>query len=149
RRGDPVQPSVLRLPAATRGRGDRCGNPRPRSPDPGLDEGPRTVKTVEIRHLAEVWTSSVDKHTLEGELPVQLCNYTDAYKRDRVRPAPGLMRATATTDEIRRNRLRVGDSVFTKDSEDPQDIGISAFVDAEAEDFVCGYHLAIARPFED
>lgn len=104
------------------------------------------MKTAPLRHLADVWTSSVDKHTVEGEMPVQLCNYTDAYKKDRVHPGPDLMRATATPDEIRRNRLHAGDSVFTKDSEDPQDIGISAFVDGEADDFVCGYHLAIARP---
>ncbi|MEN3122777.1 hypothetical protein [Janibacter sp. LM] len=105
------------------------------------------MKTVPIRHVADVWTSSVDKHAIEGELPVQLCNYTDAYKKDRVRPGPDLMRATATAEEIRKNRLQVGDSVFTKDSEDPKDIGVSAFVDGEADDFVCGYHLAIARPF--
>ncbi|SMC56851.1 restriction endonuclease subunit S [Janibacter indicus] len=104
------------------------------------------MRTIPIRHVADVWTSSVDKHTVEGELPVQLCNYTDAYKKDRVRPGPDLMKATATPEEISRNRLKVGDSVFTKDSEDPRDIGISAFVDEEADDFVCGYHLAIARP---
>ncbi|MGN6412515.1 hypothetical protein [Flexivirga sp.] len=56
------------------------------------------------------------------------------------------MRATASSDEIGRNHLEVGDSVFTKDSEDPTDIGISAYVDGTADDFVCGYHLAIARP---
>lgn len=104
------------------------------------------MTTVPLRHVATVWTSSVDKHTVEGEIPVQLCNYTDAYKKDRVRPGPDLMRATATPAEIQRNRLRIGDSVFTKDSEDPSDIGISAYVDGEADDFVCGYHLAIARP---
>lgn len=104
------------------------------------------MRSVPIRHIADVWTSSVDKHTVEGESPIQMCNYTDAYKKDRVRPGPDLMRATATPTEIARNRLKVGDSVFTKDSEDPSDIGISAFVDGEADDFVCGYHLAIARP---
>lgn len=113
-----------------------------------MDERAGVVRTVPIRHVADVWTSSVDKHTVEGEPSVQLCNYTDAYKKDKVRPGPDLMRATASLEEIRRNRLQVGDSVFTKDSEDPRDIGISAFVDADAPDFVCGYHLAIARPSE-
>ena len=89
----------------------------------------------------------MDKHTVDGETPVQLCNYTDAYKKDRVHPGADLMRATATADEIRKNRLKVGDSVFTKDSEDPNDIGVSAFIDGTGDDFVCGYHLAIARPF--
>lgn len=77
---------------------------------------------------------------------MQLCNYVDVYKNDMVRPGPGLMRATATRDEVTRFRLEVGDSVFTKDSEDPRDIGVSAYIDGTADDFVCGYHLAIARP---
>ncbi|GAA1775919.1 hypothetical protein GCM10009810_36250 [Nostocoides vanveenii] len=96
--------------------------------------------------MAEVRTSSVDKHTRDGELSVQLCNYTDVYRNDKVRPSPDLMRATATSDEIDRFRLQIGDSVLTKDSEDPNDIGISAHVADTASDFVCGYHLAIARP---
>lgn len=104
------------------------------------------MTTVPLRHVAEVWTSSVDKHSREGELPVQLCNYVDAYRNDTVEPGPEKMRATATPEEVSRNHLEVGDSVFTKDSEDYRDIGISAFVTATADDFVCGYHLAIARP---
>lgn len=104
------------------------------------------MRTVPLRHVADVRTSSVDKHTHEGEVPVQLCNYVDVYKNDTVRPGPGLMRATATRDEVTRFRLEVGDSVLTKDSEDPRDIGISAYIDGTADDFVCGYHLAIARP---
>lgn len=67
-----------------------------------------------LRHVAEVRTSSVDKHTHAGELPVQLCNYTDVYKNDRVGPGPDLMRATATSDEVSRFRLEVGDSILTK-----------------------------------
>lgn len=104
------------------------------------------MRMAPLRSMATVWTSSVDKHMTEGELPVQLCNYVNAYKNDRVRPGPHLMRATATPEEIARNRLNIGDTVFTKDSEDPADIGISAYVDGEESDFVCGYHLAIARP---
>ncbi|MGL4743026.1 MAG: hypothetical protein ACRCXL_01360 [Dermatophilaceae bacterium] len=101
---------------------------------------------AQVRYLAEVWPSSVDKHSVEGEVSVRLCNYTDVYNNDTVAPHDQLMTATATADEIRRHRLRSGDSVLTKDSEDPCDIGISAFITDTAEDFVCGYHLAIARP---
>ena len=111
-----------------------------------MDERTRPVRTAPLRHVADVRTSSVDKHTRDGELSVQLCNYTDVYRSDQVRPTPDLMRATATSDEIARFRLEVGDSVLTKDSEDPNDIGISAHVADTASDFVCGYHLAIARP---
>ncbi|MGV1008353.1 MAG: hypothetical protein ACOYBY_07060 [Dermatophilaceae bacterium] len=86
-------------------------------------------------------TSSVDKHSHDGEQPVQLCNYTDVYKNDTVRPSADLMRATASSDEIERFRLALGDSVLTKDSEDPTDIGVTAFVAGTADDFICGYHL--------
>lgn len=106
------------------------------------------MTAVPLRHVAEVRTSSVDKHAHEGEAPVQLCNYVDVYKNDKVGPGPHLMRATATSDEVSRFHLELGDSVLTKDSEDPKDIGISAYVDATADDFVCGYHLAIARPLD-
>jgi len=113
-----------------------------------MDERPRTVNTVPLRHTADLRTSSVDKHSVEGELPVQLCNYVDVYRNDVVRPSPGLMRATATPAEVARFRLEVGDTVLTKDSEDPNDIGVSAYIDKTANDFVCGYHLAIARPLD-
>ena len=104
------------------------------------------MRTAPLRHLADVRTSSVDKHTHRGELPVQLCNYTDVYRNDKVRPGPDLMRATASSEEVARFRLKVGDSVLTKDSEDPNDIGVAAHVAETASDFVCGYHLAIVRP---
>lgn len=104
------------------------------------------MTAVPLRHVADVRTSSVDKHTLAGETPVQLCNYVDVYKNDKVRPGDELMRATATAEEVSRFRLERGDSILTKDSEDPSDIGISAYVDGTADDLVCGYHLAIARP---
>ena len=104
------------------------------------------MTTVPLRHVAEVWTSSVDKHSHDDEIPIQLCNYVDAYRNDTVGPGPERMRATATLAEIERNHLLVGDTVLTKDSEDPSDIGISAYVRETSDDFVCGYHLAIARP---
>lgn len=107
------------------------------------------MKTVPLRFVAEVRTSSVDKHAHDGERPVTLCNYTDVYRGDRLRPTAELMRATATEEEVKRFRLDVGDTVLTKDSEDPSDIGISAYIEDTADDFVCGYHLALVRPRAD
>lgn len=104
------------------------------------------MKTAPLRAVADVWSSNVDKHAVKGEMPVQLCNYTDVYYGDTVAPHPNLMWATASASQIARNKLLIGDTVLTKDSEDPGDIGISATVTSEADDFVCGYHLAIARP---
>lgn len=107
------------------------------------------MNIVPLRHVAEVRTSSVDKKAQDGEVPVRLCNYMDVYRNDRVHPEMELMVASATPEEVERFRLLAGDSVVTKDSEDPGDIGISAYVDATSADFVCGYHLAIVRPRAD
>lgn len=104
------------------------------------------MSTIALRHVAAIVGGGVDKKTRDNEFPVRLCNYTDVYKNDEVRPNDGLMRATATAAEIARFRLRAGDTVITKDSEDPNDIGVAAFIPESAADFVCGYHLAIVRP---
>lgn len=107
------------------------------------------MRLIPLRHAADVRTSSVDKHAHDGEIPVRLCNYVDVYRNDKVAPSPDSMLATATSEEIERFRLLRGDTVLTKDSEDPSDIGISAYVEDTDPDFVCGYHLAIARPKSD
>jgi type I restriction enzyme, S subunit len=104
------------------------------------------LTTRPLFSVARVTVSTVDKLTVEGEQTVRLCNYTDVYKNSEVYPGLDLMEATATAAEIRQFRLCVGDTVFTKDSETADDIGVAAFVSGTAEDFVCGYHLAVARP---
>jgi type I restriction enzyme S subunit len=95
-----------------------------------------------------VFPGNVDKHTLEGELPVSLCNYTDVYYRDWITADIDFMSASATETEIERFSLRVGDTIFTKDSESADDIGGAALVVEEMPGVVCGYHLYIARPRE-
>ncbi len=57
------------------------------------------------------------------------------------------MNATAGSDEIDRFRLRPGDVLITKDSEAWDDIGVPAIVESAADNTVCGYHLALLRPF--
>ncbi|MFZ1799635.1 MAG: restriction endonuclease subunit S [Chitinophagaceae bacterium] len=96
--------------------------------------------------VADAWTSNVDKHTVEGQPQVRLCNYVDVYKNDSIVDSLDFMAASATRDQVKRFRIRVGDTLITKDSETADDIGVPAFVDYEAEDLVCGYHLAIIRP---
>ena len=103
-------------------------------------------RTAPLKSACYYTVSNVDKHSFEGEIPVRLCNYTDVYKNDRVSPELNLMVATATEDEIDKFHLEVGDVVITKDSESWDDIGIPAYVEATADDFVCGYHLALMRP---
>lgn len=103
-------------------------------------------RRVPLKTTCDFAVSNVDKHSFDDELPVRLCNYTDVYKNDRVSPDLDLMAATATQQEIERFHLEVGDVVITKDSESWDDIGIPAYVEGTADDFVCGYHLAFIRP---
>lgn len=111
-----------------------------------LGEVPAHWNVRRLRNVADLRVSNVDKHTIDGELPVRLCNYTDVYKNSVITDDMPFMKATATADEIRAFRLQVGDVIITKDSEDWQDIGVPALVVQSADDLVCGYHLAILRP---
>ncbi len=100
-----------------------------------------------LKHVASVRISNVDKKIYEGERPVRLCNYTDVYYGDTIKAGSGVfMAASASRDQIRNFRLQPGDTVLTKDSETPDDVGVSAYIDSSASDFVCGYHLAVVRP---
>ena len=78
--------------------------------------------------------SNVDKHTIEDELPVRLCNYVDVYYNDLITSALEFMRATASQSEVDRFRLQENDVLITKDSETCDDIGVPALVVETADD---------------
>lgn len=99
-----------------------------------------------LLQVAEAWTSNVDKHAVEGQTPVRLCNYVDVYKNQSIVESIDFMAATAMREQIKKFRIRAGDTLITKDSETADDIGVPAFVEYEADDLICGYHLAIVRP---
>ncbi|MBL4583621.1 MAG: restriction endonuclease subunit S [Pseudomonadales bacterium] len=96
--------------------------------------------------VANVIVSSVDKKTVESEIPVELCNYTDVYYNIRITRALQFMKATAKQSEIDKYTLKMGDVIITKDSETPGDIAVPAIVSENLNGVVCGYHLAIVRP---
>ncbi len=102
-----------------------------------------------LRNVAELRVSNVDKKVHEGEMPVRLCNYVDVYRNEEIGAGIPFMEATATSFESERFRLKIGDVIITKDSEDWKDIGVPALVATEADDLVCAYHLAMLRPFPD
>ena len=104
---------------------------------------------VRLGDVADVAFSGVDKRTVDEELPVQLCNYTDVFYNRRIRLGMDLMGATATYSERDRWTLQKGDVLFTKDSETPDEIGIPAFVVDDMPGVLCGYHLGLARPIKD
>lgn len=99
-----------------------------------------------LHDVAKIIVSPVDKKTVEGEIPVELCNYTDVYYNTRITNSIEFMKATAKQSEIDKYTLQVNDVIITKDSETPGDIAIPALVSEDLGGTVCGYHLAIIRP---
>ena len=126
--------------------------PYPKTKDSGLKsvgEVPAHWGVRRLRSCCDLRVSNVDKHRKDDEIPVRLCNYVDVYKNDRITTGLNFMRATASSEEIVRFRLRVGDVLVTKDSEAWNDIGVPALVDESAADIVSGYHLALLRPIQE
>lgn len=87
-----------------------------------------------------------DKHTIDGETPVRLCNYVDVYKNDRITSGIDFMEASAEGREIRKFQIQRGDVLATKDSEEADDIAIPCLVAEDLPGVLCGYHLAMIRP---
>jgi type I restriction enzyme S subunit len=98
-----------------------------------------------LKHIASVQFSSVDKHSIDGEEPVRLCNYVEVYYNDFIKEGLEFMSATATRSEAARFQLRHGDVLVTKDSEAWDDIAVPAYVAEQLDGVLCGYHLAHIR----
>ncbi len=108
---------------------------------------PLSWPTSQLRDLADVRVSNVDKKSFATERPIRLCNYMDVYANDYLTSALlDFMPATASPSEIERFSLHAGDVVITKDSETPDDIGVPAVIVEDIDGLVCGYHLALIRP---
>ncbi|HUX22940.1 MAG TPA: restriction endonuclease subunit S [Spirochaetia bacterium] len=111
-----------------------------------LGEIPEGWQKQCVKFATTIELSNVDKHAVEGEPDVFLCNYTDVYTNSVLTNKIDYMKATATLEQINRLRLSEGDVVITKDSETPNDIGIPSLVIDTQSNLVCGYHLAVLRP---
>jgi len=103
-------------------------------------------QTCKLRTVADIRVSNVDKKFSTAETPVRLCNYLDVYLNNYISKSIEFMNASASKAEIDRFSLFAGDVVITKDSETPDDIGISAVITESIDRLVCGYHLAMIRP---
>jgi type I restriction enzyme S subunit len=127
-------------------------SPYPAYKDSGVEwlgKMPEHWRVSRLKHVSSLEFSSVDKHSIEGETPVRLCNYSEVYNNDFVTPDMDFMEATATPDEIRQFALRKNDVLLTKDSETWDDIAVPALVQQDMSDVLCGYHLAVSRPRQD
>ncbi len=105
-----------------------------------------TREMVRLKNLTKIKASNVDKKSVEGDIPVGLCNYTDVYHNDVIRSDFSFMQATATRDQVIQFSLRGGDVLITKDSETAEDIGVPALVSETLDRVLCGYHLSVVRP---
>ncbi len=126
--------------------------PYPASKPSGVDwlgDVPEHWEVRRLKHFANLRTSNVDKNSVEGQVAVRLCNYTDVYYRDRITDDPDFMQATATANQVERFTLRRGDVMITKDSEDPNDIAVPSVVAEDLPGVLCGYHLTHIRPQPD
>jgi type I restriction enzyme S subunit len=107
---------------------------------------PKHWEFKKLKHIANIFASNVDKKTIEGQHSIKLCNYTDVYYSETITSEIDFMEASATDDQIAKFSLKANDVIITKDSETPDDIGISSFVPKDIPGVICGYHLSIVRP---
>src|SRR5690348_16203590 len=103
----------------------------------------------QLRRVAVIEPSNVDKKSVEGEEPIRLCNYVDVYKNEKITRSIEFMTATAKPEQIQKFSVRQGDVLVTKDSETPDNIAVPALITESIPDLVCGYHLAPIRPCTD
>jgi len=123
--------------------------PYPAYKDSGVEWLAKIPEHWEVRRLktiASVRLSNVDKKSLDGEVPVRLCDYVDVYYHTHIKADFDFMTATATPAQVARFSLRRGDVLITKDSESWTDIAVSAVVTEDMPGVLCGYHLALIRP---
>ncbi|MCM3037673.1 restriction endonuclease subunit S [Bacillus pumilus] len=126
--------------------------PNVKMKDSGIEwigEIPEHWEIKKIKNIANVYSSNVDKKSVEGEKEVLLCNYVDVYYNDSITADINFMKATAKDEQIKTFTLKKHDVIITKDSESPKDIAIPTWVSQDLDGVVCGYHLSLIRCFEN
>ncbi|MCW5518496.1 restriction endonuclease subunit S [Aureitalea sp. L0-47] len=111
-----------------------------------LGEIPEYWGAKKLKFVANCSPSSIDKKSKEDETEVYLCNYMDVYNNDFIDDNYNFMLATASSEQIKKFRLKEGDVIVTKDSEAVDDIAVPVLVRRDFDDVVCGYHLTHITP---
>ena len=106
------------------------------------------LKKYKLADIAKIEISGVDKKTIEGEIPVRLCNFVDVYYNWAItkEKAKSFMVASAKQTEIDKCSIGKGMVAITKDSETRDDIGVATYIADDFEDVVLGYHCALIIP---
>ena len=106
------------------------------------------LKKYKLADIAKIEISGVDKKTMEGEIPVRLCNFVDVYYNWAItkEKAKTFMVASAKQTEIDKCSIGKGMIAITKDSETRDDIGVATYIADDFENVVLGYHCALITP---
>ena len=106
------------------------------------------LKKYKLADIAKIEISGVDKKTIEGEIPVRLCNFVDVYHNWAITKdkAEHFMLASAKQAEINKCSIAKGQVAITKDSETRDDIGIATYFADDFDNVVLGYHCALITP---
>mgnify|MGYP000035931769 CR=1 FL=1 len=101
-----------------------------------------------LADIAKIEISGVDKKTIEGEIPVRLCNFVDVYYNWAItkEKAKSFMVASAKQTEIDKCSIGKGMVAITKDSETRDDIGVATYIADDFDNVVLGYHCALIIP---
>ena len=106
------------------------------------------LKKYKLADIAKIEISGVDKKTMDGEIPVRLCNFVDVYYNWAItkEKAKSFMVASAKQTEIDKCSIGKGMVAITKDSETRDDIGVATYIADDFEDVLLGYHCALITP---
>jgi type I restriction enzyme S subunit len=103
------------------------------------------IKTT-LGDLGTVSSAGVDKKVVEGEQPVRLLNFLDAYHREFVFNGDLEHEVTAPSSKVSQCNVRKGDVFFTPSSETRDDIGLCAVAAEDMPGVVYSYHVVRLRP---
>lgn len=98
-----------------------------------------------LGEIGEVSGAGVDKKVREGEQPVRLVNYMDAYRRTFIQSSDLDHWVTAPQHQTRRCTVEKGDVFFTPSSETRDDIANSAVAIEDIPDAAYSYHVVRLR----
>ena len=109
------------------------------------------MSKVKLGDVSEVFLSNIDKKSVDGQIKVRLCNFTDVYYNWAITQEmyDSFMKATATNSQIENLSISKGMVAITKDSETKYDIGVSAYIADDFDDVVLGYHCVLIKPNKD
>ena len=110
-----------------------------------LDPIPEDWKIIKLKFISSIELSSVDRHTYEDEISVNICHYPQVYNNEKINRSSELSVGTCSELEFLKFKVLKGDILLTKDSETSEDIGVPSFIDDDLENSVCGYHLSQIR----